>query len=287
MTAYTQIRYTVADRIATITLNRPDQLNAFTNVMLHELLEVFDRIDADDDVRAVVVTGAGRAFCAGMDVSGGGDTFAGGGSDVASDSGVVRDGGGMVALRIFRCTKPVIAAINGAAAGVGATVTLPMDIRIASDSAKFVFPFTRRGIVPESCSSWFLPRIVGIAQASEWIMTGRTFKAEEALRGGLVRSLHPGAELLDTAYGLAREIVENTAPVSVALARQLLWRMLGADHPMAAHVAESRGVQWTGPTADAREGVESFLEKRAPQFTLSVSGELPDIFPDWREPEFH
>ncbi len=286
MPAYTQIQLSVANHIATLTLNRPEQMNAFTNVMLHEMLDALDRVDADDDARVLVVTGAGRAFCAGMDLSGGGDTFADGGSDIPSDAGINRDGGGMVALRLYNLKKPTIAAMNGTAAGVGITMTLPMDIRIAADNAKFVFPFVRRGIVPESCSSWFLPRIVGIAQATEWMMTGRTFLADEALRGGLVRSLHNAADVLPTAYALAREIADNTAPVSVALTRQLLWRMLGAPHPMAAHEAESRGVQWRGPTADAKEGIESFLQKRAPDFPLTVSKDLPDIFRDWHEPEF-
>jgi enoyl-CoA hydratase/carnithine racemase len=286
MGPYTQILYDVKNHVATITLNRPEQMNAFTNVMLHEMLDALERVDADDAVRVLVVTGAGRAFCAGMDLSGGGDTFADGGSDVATASGINRDGGGMVALRLYDLKKPVIAAMNGTAAGVGITMTLPMDIRIAADNAKFVFPFVRRGIVPESCSSWFLPRLVGIAQASEWIMTGRVFLADEALRGGLVRSVHSPDQVLPTAYALAREIADNAAPVSVALSRQLLWRMLGAAHPMAAHEAESRGVQLRGPTADAKEGVESFLEKRAPHFPLTVPSDLPNIFRDWRDPEF-
>jgi enoyl-CoA hydratase/carnithine racemase len=284
---YAEITYDVADGVATVTLNRPDRLNAFTNTMMRELLDVFDRIDADDDVRAVVVTGAGRAFCAGMDLAAGGDTFASGGSDVETDVGVNRDGGGLVVLRIFNCTKPVIGAINGSLAGVGVTMTLPMDIRVAADSAKFTMPFVRRGIVAESCSSWFLPRIVGISQALEWMLTGRVFLADEALRGGLVRSVHPAGEVLDVAYGLAREIADNAAPVSVAMSRQLLWRMLGADHPMVAHRAESRGIAWRGASADSREGVEAFLEKRPAKFTMSVSRDLPDIFPDWQEPEFH
>jgi enoyl-CoA hydratase/carnithine racemase len=284
---YAEITYDVADGVATVTLNRPDRLNAFTNTMMRELLDVFDRIDADDDVRAVVVTGAGRAFCAGMDLAAGGDTFASGGSDVETDVGVNRDGGGLVVLRIFNCTKPVIGAINGSLAGVGVTMTLPMDIRVAADSAKFTMPFVRRGIVAESCSSWFLPRIVGISQALEWMLTGRVFLADEALRGGLVRSVHPAGEVLDVAYRLAREIADNAAPVSVAMSRQLLWRMLGADHPMVAHRAESRGIAWRGASADSREGVEAFLEKRPAKFTMSVSRDLPDIFPDWQEPEFH
>lgn len=283
---YTQIVYDVADRVATITLNRPDQLNAFTNVMMRELLDAFDRIDADDEVRAVIVTGAGRGFCAGADLSGGGETFSRGGSDEVTDIGVPRDGGGLVTLRIFECTKPVIGAINGAAVGVGVTMTLPMDIRLASDQAKFGFVFARRGIVPEACSSWFLPRLVGISQAAEWCYTGRVFPATEALAGGLVRSVHAGDELLPAARAIAAEIAEHTAPVSVALTRQMLWRMLGAGHPMEAHRVDSRGILERGRSADAREGVVSFLEKRPPQFPVKVSDGLPDIFPSYEAPKF-
>ena len=283
---YRQIAYDIDERVATITLDRPDQLNAFTNTMLRELLDAFDRADADDDVRAVVVTGRGRAFCAGADLSGGVETFSRGGSDVMTDVGVPRDGGGLVALRIFRSTKPVIGAINGPAVGVGVTMTLPMDLRLASEEARIGFVFTRRGIVPEACSSWFLPRLVGIQRAAEWVFTGRVFGAHEALAGGLVRSVHRPDELLPAAYALAREIVEHTAPVSVALSRQMLWRMLGADHPMAAHRADSRGILERGRSADVREGVTSFLEKRPPQFVDRVSDGLPDLFPAWAEPEF-
>ena len=277
---YTQILYEVADSIATITLNRPDQLNAFTNTMMREVLDAFDRVDADDAVRVVIVTGAGRGFCAGADLSGGGDTFSRGGSDeIPADVGVPRDGGGLVALRIFDCKKPVIGAINGAAVGVGVTMTLPMDIRLASEHAKFGFVFARRGIVPEACSSWFLPRLVGISQAAEWCYSGRVFPAAEALAGRLVRSVHPADELLPAARAIATEIALNTAPVSVALTRQMLWRMLGADHPMEAHKVDSRGILERGRSADAREGVVSFLEKRAPDFPVKVSDGLPDIFP--------
>ncbi len=283
---YSEIIYDVADSIATITLNRPAQLNAFTNRMMHEIIDAFDVIDADDDVRAVIVTGVGRGFCAGADLSGGGETFAHGGSDVQTDAGVPRDGGGLVSLRIFESTKPVIAAINGAAVGVGVTMTLPMDIRLASVSAKFGFVFARRGIVPEACSSWFLPRLVGISQAAEWVYTGRVFGAEEALDGGLVRSLHPADDLISAARAIATEIVENTAPVSVALSRQMMWRMLGADHPMQAHRVDSRGIQLRGRSADSREGVTSFLEKRPAIFTDRVSDGLPEIFPDWQDPSF-
>src|SRR6188472_2914425 len=236
---YTQILYDVEDNIATITLNRPDRMNAFTGTMMYELVDAFDQIDADDDVRAVIVTGAGRGFCAGADLGGGGETFSRGGSDIQTPQGVPRDGGGIVSLRIFECTKPVIGAINGAAVGVGVTMTLPMDIRLASEQAEFGFVFARRGIVPEACSSWFLPRVVGISQAMEWVATGRVFDAEEALRGRLVSRVVPDADLLPTAYALAAEIVENTSAVAVGAARQLLWSMLSAPSPWDAHRAES------------------------------------------------
>jgi enoyl-CoA hydratase/carnithine racemase len=283
---YTQILYSVDDHIATITLNRPDQLNAFTGTMMYELIDAFDRVDADDDVRVVIVTGAGRGFCAGADLSSGGETFSRGGSDVQTDAGVPRDGGGLVSLRIFDCTKPVIGAINGAAVGVGVTMTLPMDIRLASEAAKFGFVFARRGIVPEACSSWFLPRLVGISQAAEWCYSGRVFPASEALAGRLVRSVHAPDDLLPAARAIAAEIVDNTAPVSVALTRQMLWRMLGADHPMEAHKADSRGILERGRSADAKEGVVSFLEKRPPEFPVKVSDGLPNIFPSYETRKF-
>ncbi len=283
---YTEIIYEVSDNIATVTLHRPDKMNAFTGVMMNELLQVFDEIDADDNVRAVIVTGSGRAFCAGADLSHGADTFSDGKLSGQTPTSVRRDGGGMVTLRMFRCNKPIIGAINGAAVGIGATMTLPMDIRIAADTAKMGFVFTRRGIVPEACSSWFLPRLVGISQAQEWVLTGRVFLADEALRGGLVRSIHPQAELLQVARELAKEIVDNAAPVSVALARQMMWRMLGASHPMEAHRVDSRGIQERGRSADTREGVMSFLQKRPAVFTDMVSTDIPDVFVGWEEPEF-
>ena len=284
---YTQIVYEVADNIATITLNRPDKLNAFTGTMMYEMIDAFDQVDADDDVRAVIVTGAGRGFCAGADLSAsGGETFSSGGSDIQTDAGVPRDGGGMVSLRIFNCTKPVIGAINGAAVGVGVTMTLPMDFRLASEHAKFGFVFARRGIVPEACSSYFLPRLVGISQATEWCYTGRVFPADEARAGGLVRSVHTADELLPAARSIAAEIAESTAPVSVALTRQMLWRMLGASHPMEAHRVDSRGILSRGASDDAREGVTSFLEKRHPDYPVKVSDGLPEIFPDWVDPTF-
>jgi enoyl-CoA hydratase/carnithine racemase len=277
---YTQILFEVADHVATITLNRPDQLNAFTTRMMRELIDAFDQIDADDDVRVVIVTGAGRGFCAGADLSSGGATFAKGGSDEQTAAGVPRDGGGMVSLRIFECLKPVIAAINGPAVGVGITMTLPMDIRLVSRSAKIGFVFARRGIVPEACSSWFLPRLVGIGQAMEWCCSGRVFGADEALAGGLVRSIHEPDDLLPAARSIASEIADNASPVSVALTRRMLWTMLTADHPMEAHRVDSRAILERGRSADANEGVESFLAKRDPVFTDRVSDGLPDVFPE-------
>ena len=284
---YEQIVYGVADGVATITLNRPDKLNAFTGTMMTEIIDAFDRVDADDEVRAVIVTGSGRAYCAGADLGRGGDTFAKGGSEVSNEAGVVRDGGGLLTLRIFDCTKPVIGAINGAAVGVGVTMTLPFDIRLAGESARFGFVFSRRGIVPEACSSFFLPRLVGISTAVEWCCSGRIFSASEAHERGLVRSVHPADELLPAAAGLAREIADNTAAVSVALTRQMMWRMLGAHHPMEAHRVDSRGIQSRGASDDAKEGVTSFLEKRDPIYPDKVSAGLPDIFPDFEQPGFH
>jgi enoyl-CoA hydratase/carnithine racemase len=260
-------------------------LNAWTPTMAAELVEAFDRADADDEVRVVIVTGAGRGFCAGADLAAGGETF-----DYRERMGVAeavpRDNGGQVVLRIFESTKPIIAAINGPAVGVGATMTLPMDIRLAAEDARMGFVFVRRGIVPEACSSWFLPRIVGIGRALEWATTGRVFSAQEGLEGGLLRSLHPTAELLDAAREIASEIAENTAPVSVALARRMMWTMLGAEHPMIAHRADSRGMFYRGQSADAAEGITAFLEKRPARFPDRVSDGLPDIMPGWSAPEF-
>jgi enoyl-CoA hydratase/carnithine racemase len=282
---FEQITTDVADRVMTITLNRPERLNAWTARMGEELIEAFDRADGDDEVGAIVITGAGRGYCAGADLGGGGATFDWRERE-APGGEVPRDNGGQFTLRVFASLKPVIAAINGPAVGVGATMTLPMDIRIAAEDARMGFVFARRGIVPEACSSWFLPRVVGISRAMEWVATGRVFPAAEAHEAGLVRSLHPADELLDAAYALAREIVENTAPVSVALARRMMWTMLGAEHPMLAHRADSRGMFYRGQSADAAEGVTSFLEKRPAHFTDRVSDGLPDVFPGRPEPEF-
>ncbi|HEY1519723.1 MAG TPA: crotonase/enoyl-CoA hydratase family protein [Solirubrobacteraceae bacterium] len=281
---FEQITTELADGVFTITLNRPERLNAYTLQMANELHAAFDQADAEDEVRAVIVTGTGRGFCAGADLERGSETFTK--RDHEDPDSIPRDSGGRLTLRIFECTKPVIAAINGPAVGIGATMTLPMDVRLASDTARIGFVFVRRGIVPEACSSWFLPRAVGISRAMEWIATGRVFDAEEALRGGLVRSVHPAGELLDAAHALAGEIAENTAPVSVALARQMMWRMLGAEHPMLAHRADSRGMYYRGRSADAAEGITSFLEKRPAQFPDRVSAGLPDVMPGWSSPEF-
>lgn len=286
MTDYTQILYDVADGIATITLHRPDKMNAFTGTMMTEMIDAFDRIDADDAVRAVIVTGHGdRAFCAGADLTpeGGGQVFANRGEVESLSDERVRDGGGLLTLRIYECKKPVIAAVNGAAVGVGVTMQLPMDIRLASDTARFGFVFARRGIVPEAASSWFLPRLVGPQQALEWCYTGRVFDAQEALRGGLVRSVHSAGELLAEARKLAREIADNTAPVSIALTRHMLWRNSAQPHPMEAHKVDSRAIYRRSRSGDAKEGIASFLEKRAPVYPDKVSTDMPDFFPWWEE----
>jgi enoyl-CoA hydratase/carnithine racemase len=287
MSDYQDIRYTVDDKVATITLNRPDRMNAFTARMAMELIDCFDAIDADDDVRVVVVTGEGdRAFCAGADLGAGAGTFdnreRGGAQDIAEH----RDGGGLVTLRIYELTKPIIAAINGAAVGVGVTMTLPMDIRLAVPDAKIGFVFARRGLVPEACSSWFLPRVVGIGRAMEWVYTGRVFPATEAAEAGLIQHIVPPADLLTKAYALAREIADNTSAVSVALSRQLLWKGLGYDHPMESHKADSKAIFTLGQGADAAEGVTSFLEKRPASYPMTVPKDLPDWFPWWEERTF-
>jgi enoyl-CoA hydratase/carnithine racemase len=283
---FEQIRYDAADGVVTITLNRPEKLNAVTSVLIRELVAAFDAVDADDGARVVIVTGAGRAFCAGADLSAGTQTFDGSRRGRPEIDGEHRDGGGLVALRIYDLKKPVIAAINGPAVGFGVTMTLPMDIRIASSAARIGFVFARRGVVPEACSTWFLPRLVGMQRAAEWVYTGRVFGAEEALAGGLVsRVVEPDA-LLPTARALAREIADNTSAVSVALARQMMWKLLGADHPMEGHRLDSRGMDWTGRSADAREGIASFLEKRAPRFPLTPSRDMPPYYPWWTERSF-
>jgi len=279
----TTLQTHLAENVLTVTLHRPERMNAFTDTMMEELLTVLDRVDEDDEVRAVIVTGAGRAFCAGADLGGGGGTFDA--SDRESEA-EHRDGGGRVALRLFACRKPVIAAINGPAVGVGITMTLPMDVRLASETAKMGFVFARRGIVPEACSSWFLPRVVGISRAMEWVATGRVFPASEALAAGLVSELLPPEGLLPRARELALEIARNTSAVSVALSRQMLWRMLGAEHPMEAHRVDSRAIHFMGRSPDAAEGVQSFLEKRPPRFAMRVSRDLPGFVPWWREPDF-
>ena len=288
---FEQIKLELDDGIAVLTLNRPDKMNAFTGRMMYELIAAFDLTDANDDVRAVIVTGSGdRAFCAGADLSEGAKTFdyeaRSGEADRSSEEDLQRDGGGRVTLRIFDSLKPVIGAINGAAVGIGVTMQLPMDIRLAADTARFGFVFNRRGINPEAASSWFLPRLVGIQQALDWCYSGRVFPAEEALRGGLVHAVHPQAELLDAAKAMAREIADNTAAVSTTLTRQMMWRMMGASHPMEAHIVDSAAIYSRGQTEDAREGVMSFLEKRKPTYPVKVSDGMPSFFPWWDEPEF-
>jgi enoyl-CoA hydratase/carnithine racemase len=281
----------VDDGVATVTLHRPERLNAFTLTMAGELATVAAAADADDAVRVVVVTGAGRAFCAGADLGGGPATFADRGKRVRPPGplseiigGVPRDAGGVAALSFAALRKPVIAAVNGPAVGIGATLTLPMDVRIAGESARFGFVFARVGIVPEAASSWFLPRVVGISQAMEWVATGRVFDAAEALRGRLVSRVVPDADLLPTAYALAREIVANTSGVAVGAARQLLWSMLGAASPWDAHRAESRALMELGDGPDAAEGVQAFLEKRPPGFTAPLGDGPVGGVPRWPEP---
>lgn len=283
--SYSTILYEVEDSILTITLNRPEALNAFNNEMLFELIDACDHADADDDVKAIIITGAGRGFCAGADLSGGGNAF-----DYDSredkESGLSRDGGGRLTLRLYELNKPIIAAINGPAVGVGVTMTLPMDIRLASTSAKFGFVFARRGIVPEACSSYFLPRVVGISKALEWCYSGKVFPASEAMDGGLLRSLHEPEDLLVEAKKIAAEIRDNTSAVSITLVRHMMWKMLGADHPMEAHKIDSRGIYHRGKSPDSKEGVVSFLEKRPAEFPGKVSTDMPEFFPWWEGREF-
>jgi enoyl-CoA hydratase/carnithine racemase len=286
---FTQIKYEIDGPVATITLSRPEKMNAYTRHMMGEICAAMDMADGNDAVRAVIFTGAGeRAFCAGADL-----TPEGGGGPFSSDESVddlsdesVRDGGGRLTLRLFQSSKPLISACNGVAVGIGATMQLAMDFRLAADTARYGFVFARRGIVLEAASSWFLPKIVGISQALEWCMTGRVFDAEEALRGGLVRSIHPAAELLDAARGLALEIADNTSAVSVAMTRAMLWRLSAAEHPMMAHRVDSRSIFRLSKGADAQEGIESFLEKRPPEFPGKVSRDMPDFYPWWDEPGY-
>jgi len=296
--AYEHIKTEISDNILTVTLNRPEKLNAFTGTMMTEMIDVFQKANKDDTVRAIIVTGAGRAFCAGADLSAGASTFdaskradrpernAGPADKVDWSDERVRDGGGRLTLEIFECLKPVIAAVNGPAVGIGVTMQLAMDIRIASENARFGFVFSRRGIVPEAASSWFLPRIVGIAQALAWCYSGKVFDAQEALRGRLVSEVVKPDELIPRARAIAREIADNTAPVSVALIRQMMWKMLGADHPMEAHKVDSRGIYSRGASPDVAEGVTSFLEKRPAKFPQNVASDMPPYFPWWKERKY-
>jgi enoyl-CoA hydratase/carnithine racemase len=289
MHQFETLHYEVANHILTLTLNRPDKLNALTKLMRRELCAALDIADADDAVRAIIVTGAGRSFCAGFDLSGGASSFDLLGKPVDTDPEGLehgRDGGGVLALRLFACTKPLIAAVNGAAVGIGVSMQLPMDIRIASSEARFGFVFNRRGVMPDACATWFLPRVVGISRALEWTYSGRILSADEALAGGLVSRVVAPDVLLSTARAIAAEIAAKSAPVSVALTRQAMWRLLGADHPMAANILESQGIAARGASADAREGVSAFLEKREAVFTDRVSTDMPAFYPWWDEPAY-
>lgn len=285
---FTEITYEVEGPAAIITLNRPERLNAFTGTMQREMIEAFDMADADDAVRAVIVTGAGRGFCAGADLGAGGDTFnyEARGSSPAEPGRAPRDGGGVLVLRIFDSRKPVIGAINGSAVGVGLTMTLPMDVRILADNAKLGFVFAGRGIAPDGAASWFLPRVVGISQALEWVLTARVFPAQEALDAGLVKQVLPAADVVPAAKALAQEMADGAAPVSAVVSRGLLWRMLGADHPMVAHRADSAAIFELGRKADAKEGVMAFLEKRTPDWKLKPSEDLPTTYPYWDSPTY-
>lgn len=281
-----QVLYAKEGKVGIITLNRPDKLNAFTDVMRQQLEDCLDETDRDDDVKVVIFTGAGRGFCAGADLSGGAGRVGTKSPTAEPDTGVRRDGGGRLTLRLFQSKKPMISAVNGAAVGVGATMQLPMDIRIASEKAKFGFVFNRRGLIPEACSSYFLPRVVGINKALEWSLTGRVFPAEEALAAGLVQKVVAPEALMDAAMAMASEIADNTSAISATLTRHLMWRMLGASHPMEAHRLDSQGIAAMLKSADLQEGVNAFLEKRDPDYPMKVSQDMPDFFPWWEEPEF-
>ncbi|MBI1361732.1 MAG: enoyl-CoA hydratase [Alphaproteobacteria bacterium] len=287
MTSFSTLTLETSNGVAVATFSRPEKMNTFSPVMMQDLLKLFDVTDADDKIRTVIITGSGRAFCAGADLGNGGDTFNYEKRDSGQElivNGIRRDGGGRVALRIFRSLKPVIAAVNGAAVGVGATMQLPMDFRIASTAARFGFVFARRGITPEACSSWFLPRLVGVPTSLDWIYSGRVFDASEAKAAGLVQSLHEPDALLPAAMELAHRVIDKSAPVSVAISRQMVWRMLGAPHPMDAHMMDSRALQSRGKSDDVKEGIASFLEKRDASYPNRVSSDMPDLFE--AEPEF-
>ncbi|MBU4565353.1 MAG: enoyl-CoA hydratase/isomerase family protein [Desulfarculus sp.] len=278
--------YQVKDQVALITLNRPERLNAYTPQMRLELIHLLGQADQDDQVRAVVVTGAGRAFCAGMDLAAGGDTFNFKAKDPAPPSlAEHRDGGGRVALAAFKCRKPVIAAMNGAAVGVGITMTLAMDMRVAAEDAKMGLVFTRRGLVPEACSTWFLTRLVGAGKALELACTGRVFRAKDQAGTGLFNYILPADQVLPKALELAQEIAANTSATSVALAKAMLWHGLAEPDPQSVHLLDSKAMFWTGGQKDAAEGIQSFLEKRPPEFKMSPTKDMPDFYPWWKEPK--
>jgi len=281
---FKHVKFEVKGRTALITLNRPNQLNAWTVTMMEELIRSIEEAEADDNIRVVIVTGAGSAFCAGADLSEGGFNVEPANSEKKA---VHRDTAGRATLKMFDMKKPIIAAINGPAVGVGITMTLAMDVRIAANNiTKMGFVFNRRGIIPEGCSTYFLPRIVGISLASELILTGRFFSSREALDMGLVSRTVPPEKLMESAMGIADEIANNTSAISTALARQMLWKGLGEDHPMASHILESKGLNYMFAHVDCREGVMSFLEKRPPRFSMKPSRDMPDYYPWWKKREF-
>lgn len=285
---YTQIRCQTSDHIFTLTLNRPEKLNAFNSIMCKEIVDALVRADKDDDIKVIIVTGAGRAFCSGLDLSPESKNTAWRiDASTTQDIETNRDPAGVITMTIYDMITPVIAAINGPAIGVGITMTLPMDIRLASENAVIGFPFTRRGLTNEGASSWFLPRLVGMGKATEWIITGRMILAGEALSHGLVNELVAPDDLMSRAIAIAREIVQKTSAVSVALCRQLLWKMHSAEHPMDVHKIDSRTLLWSFDQEDIQEGINAFLEKRPPHFPMKPGHDMPDFYPWWKERRFN
>tara|TARA_B110000467_G_scaffold56119_1_gene51427 strand:+ start:45 stop:893 length:849 start_codon:yes stop_codon:yes gene_type:complete len=280
---YKNILLEQRDNIAVLSLNRPNKLNAFTFSMMEEMIDALDALDADDNVHALIITGKGRAFCAGADLSSGQETFNPSFDDFAvQESDFRRDSGGILTLRMYKFLKPIVIACNGPAVGIGASMQLAADVRLASDQARFGFVFNNRGIVPDACSSWFLPKIVGISSALELTYSGRIIDASEALKLNLVSSIHDSENLLDNALDFAKNMVKNSAPVSIAVTRQMLWRSLEGSGPYDAHIVESKAIDSRGASEDAKEGVSSFLEKRTAEFKNKVSLDMPSFFPWWK-----
>ena len=281
---YKNILLEQQDNIAVLSLNRPNKLNAFTFSMMEEMIAALDALDADDSVHALIITGKGRAFCAGADLSSGQDTFNPSFDDFAvQESDFRRDSGGILTLRMYKFLKPIVMACNGPAVGIGASMQLAADIRLASDQARFGFVFNNRGIVPDACSSWFLPKIVGISRALELTYSGRIIDAQEALQLNLVSSIHDSEDLLSSAVDITKKMVQNSAPVSISLTRQMLWRSLESSGPYDAHVIESKAIDSRGASEDAKEGVSSFLGKRPAEFKNKVSSDMPEFFPWWKD----